>query len=102
RVAEFGSDGAHTYQISPRTKTRWLYGVIPSSYSAIEAQFGHAPGTVSIAAATWNKALKRTGITPFRLQRSQSGKKPTKAKRSSTSAPASTEPVTDRLSTFLA
>ena len=33
---------AGTFEISPRTGTRWLYGLIPSSHSAIEAQFGLA------------------------------------------------------------
>jgi hypothetical protein len=31
------------YDISPRTATTWLYGLIPSSHSAIEAQFASPP-----------------------------------------------------------
>ncbi|MFC7718057.1 DUF5682 family protein [Nonomuraea recticatena] len=53
--------------ITPRTATRWLYGLIPSSHSAIEEQFGLAPGSVSIASATWSKAVKRSGVTPYQL-----------------------------------
>src|SRR6202000_678605 len=33
----------------------------------IEAQFGLAAGSVSIAATTWAKNLRRTGVKPFRL-----------------------------------
>ncbi|WP_424216564.1 hypothetical protein ACN20G_31020 (plasmid) [Streptomyces sp. BI20] len=74
RVAEFGLAGrAGEFTIPPRTATRWQYGLIPSSHAAIEAQFALAPGSVSIAAATWAKALKRTPVRPFRL-----GTKPAK------------------------
>ncbi|MGH3378058.1 MAG: DUF5682 family protein [Actinoallomurus sp.] len=98
-VEQFGIDAdAKPYEISPRTETRWLYGLIPSSHSAIEAQFGLASGSVSIAAATWAKALKHGGVTPFRLK-GQKGA-PKKAGRART--PAAPEPVTDRLSGFLA
>ncbi|MFI6481200.1 hypothetical protein ACIBH1_24935 [Nonomuraea sp. NPDC050663] len=55
------------YEITDRTATRWLYGLIPSSHSAIEQQFGLAGGSVSIAAATWAKALRRGGVKPYRL-----------------------------------
>jgi len=55
------------YEIGPVTDTSWLYGLIPSSHSAIEAQFGLAGGSVSMAQATWSKTLKRTGLRPFRL-----------------------------------
>src|SRR6185312_4715414 len=66
RVAEFGTAaGVPDFDISPRTATKWLYGLIPSSHSAVEAQFGLASGSVSIAAATWQKSIARTGLTPF-------------------------------------
>lgn len=66
-VAEFGVDGTGDFTVSPRTETKWQYGLIPSSHAAIEAQFGLAAGSVSIAATTWAKNLKRTGVTPYRL-----------------------------------
>jgi hypothetical protein len=98
-VEQFGIDtDAKPFEVSPRTTTRWLYGLIPSSHSAIEAQFGLASGSVSIATATWAKALKRSSVTPFRLK-GQKGA-PKKAGRAPT--PATPEPVTDRLSGFLA
>ncbi|GAA2624130.1 DUF5682 family protein [Paractinoplanes durhamensis] len=68
RLAEVGSaDGTPDFEITPRTGTKWLYGLIPSSHSAIEAQFGLAPGSVSIAAATWQKSLTKSRLTPFEL-----------------------------------
>ncbi|MFD1932735.1 MULTISPECIES: DUF5682 family protein [Nonomuraea] len=78
--------------ITPRSETRWLYGLIPSSHSQIESQFGLAPGSVSIASATWDKSVQRTGVTPFQLGSKRKGRaKP----------PAAPQPVTDRLSGFL-
>src|SRR5690606_6127028 len=56
-VAEFGVDSPERWDIPPRTATEWLYGMVPSSFSAIEAQFAHPRGTVSLAAETWKKAL---------------------------------------------
>ncbi|WP_067807758.1 DUF5682 family protein [Actinomadura formosensis] len=99
RVAEFGLHGrAGSFEITPRTATSWQYGLIPSSHSAIEAQFGLAPGSVSIAAATWSKALRRGGLKPFRLSGARTaGKKPARAAK----PPAPPAPVTDRLSGFL-
>ncbi|NUR88607.1 MAG: hypothetical protein HOY71_31340, partial [Nonomuraea sp.] len=76
--------------ISERTATRWQYGLIPSSHSAIEEQFGLASGTVSIAAATWAKALARHRVTPFGL-----GKTVKLPARGSDGA------ITDRLSGYL-
>ncbi|MFI5935127.1 DUF5682 family protein [Actinoplanes sp. NPDC051494] len=68
RVPEAGSDPlAPDLAITPRTGTTWLYGLIPSSHSAIEDQFGLAAGSVSIAAATWKKTLAKTRLTPFVL-----------------------------------
>ncbi|MER7001520.1 DUF5682 family protein [Dactylosporangium sp. NPDC000555] len=100
RVAEFGTgEGVPEFEISPRTATTWLYGLIPSSHSAIEAQFGLASGSVSIAAATWQKAVTRARLTPFQLE-GQKGSR--KRKAVAMAAGAAPEPVADRLSGFLA
>ncbi|MBO2453059.1 hypothetical protein J4573_38615 [Actinomadura barringtoniae] len=104
RVEQFGLDAdlsAAPFEITPRTATRWQYGLIPSSHSAIEAQFGLAPGSVSIAAATWAKAVARDKLTPFQLDGQKGGRK-----RSARKAlkPAGTQPkeeLADRLSGFL-
>ncbi|MFI5841466.1 DUF5682 family protein [Catenuloplanes sp. NPDC051500] len=75
RLPEVGSaPGTPDFAITPRTGTTWLYGLIPSSQSAIEAQFGLAPGSVSIAGATWQKSLTRTGLKPFQLEGQKGGK----------------------------
>ncbi|TDD79671.1 DUF5682 family protein, partial [Actinomadura rubrisoli] len=96
RVEQFGLSSAEPFEITPRTATRWQYGLIPSSHSAIEAQFGLASGSVSIAAATFTKALKRSKVQPFRLEGQQGT-----SKRARAAAPAVEEPATDRLSGFL-
>ncbi|MEO3747942.1 DUF5682 family protein [Plantactinospora sp. B5E13] len=103
-VAEFGSvPGTPDWPISPRTRTRWRYGLIPSSHSAIEAQFGLAAGSVSIAQATWAKAVTRGGVTPYRLAGQQTGRKRAKPKPPRTASGPSAEvaPTGDRLTGFL-
>jgi hypothetical protein len=99
RVAEFGVGGSDTFQISPRTATTWQHGLIPSSHAAIEAQFGLAAGSVSIAATVWAKNVRRTGVQPYRLA-GQAGGRKTKA---ATAAAAAYVPVpaTDKLTGFL-
>ncbi|WP_028183278.1 DUF5682 family protein [Salinispora arenicola] len=102
QVEQFGlASDAPAYEISPRTGTRWRYGLIPSSHSAIETQFGLAPGSVSIAAATWTKALKRSGLVPFRLD-GQRGARARARGRGGRGAAAPATGLTDRLSGFLA
>jgi hypothetical protein len=98
RVAEFGVAGTDDFQISPRTATTWRYGLIPSSHSAIEAQFGLAGGSVSIAASVWSKNVTRTRITPFRL----TGQRGEKKKAKPIAPLPAAEPAGDRLSGFLA
>ncbi|MEU8240365.1 hypothetical protein AB0C07_19155 [Actinoplanes missouriensis] len=99
RVPEAGSEpGTPDFAITERTATTWLYGLIPSSHSAIEAQFGLAPGSVSIAAAAWQKSLLRTRVKPFSLAgQKKSGRK----KAAALPAPAAAGPVTDQLSGYL-
>jgi hypothetical protein len=95
-VAEFGVAGTEDFQISPRTATKWQRGLIPSSHAAIEAQFGLARGSVSIAAAVWAKNVKRTGVKPYRLTGH------TSTNRSGAKAvPVTPAPVSDQLTGFL-
>src|SRR6185437_10316328 len=103
RVEEFGVAGSDTFEISPRTATKWQHGLIPSSHAAIEAQFGLAGGSVSIAATTWVKNVKRTGAQPYRLA-GQVGLLPgTKKTRAKKAAPAPVPAVSaaDKLTGFL-
>ncbi|MEV8448296.1 hypothetical protein [Streptomyces parvus] len=102
RVEEFGVAGSGPFTISPRSATTWQHGLIPSSHAAIEAQFGLASGSVSIAATQWAKNLKRTRVQPYRLAGQDGAKKPRATKKA---APAVTAPppeaAEDRLSGFL-
>ncbi|MGW5466793.1 hypothetical protein [Streptomyces chartreusis] len=102
RVEEFGVHGSSdTFAISPRTATTWQYGLIPSSHAAIEAQFGLAAGSVSIAATEWAKSLKRTRVKPFRLEGQAGTKKPGK-KTAAALAPAPQSTVAaEKLTGFL-
>ncbi|WP_237755137.1 DUF5682 family protein [Nocardia nova] len=97
-VEEFGVDSQVTFEISPRSATTWHYGLIPSSHSAIEAQFGLAGGAVSIAAATWAKGLRRGKLQSFQLAGQQGTKK--RAKKPLLPVTPETD-VSDRLSGFL-
>ncbi|MEV7177424.1 hypothetical protein [Kitasatospora sp. NPDC093679] len=100
RVAEFGVDGSDGFAIPPRSATRWQHGLIPSSHTAIEAQFGLAAGSVSIAAAVWAKNLKRTGVRPYRLAGQAGGAKGTD-RAAAAPVPAVGPAPSDRLSGFL-
>ncbi|MCO4698153.1 hypothetical protein LRR80_04226 [Streptomyces sp. RO-S4] len=102
RVEEFGVHGRlGAFTISPRTATTWQYGLIPSSHAAIETQFGLAAGSVSIAAAQWQKSLQRTKVRPYRLE-GQAGARKSRAKKALPAAASAAEaPATDRLSGFL-
>ncbi|MFE3200475.1 DUF5682 family protein [Embleya sp. NPDC059237] len=110
RVEEFGVHGADTFEITPRTATTWQHGLIPSSHAAIEAQFGLAAGSVTIAASVWAKNLTRSGVKPFRLT-GQAGarKKSTKpakraaavASQGSSASPDPSALPADKLSGFL-
>ncbi|MER5433705.1 hypothetical protein [Streptomyces sp. NPDC002588] len=100
RVAEFGVHGSDTFTISPPSGTKWRHGLIPSSHAAIEAQFGLAAGSVSIAATEWAKNLKRTRVRPFRLAgQAGAGTKPRKTLP--VAAPVPVAPPADRLTGFL-
>ncbi|MEV0321529.1 hypothetical protein ACIBKX_16125 [Streptomyces sp. NPDC050658] len=104
RVAEFGVDGTDTFEISPRSATKWQHGLIPSSHAAIEAQFGLAAGSVSIAATVWAKNLRRTRVEPFRLA-GQAGTKKSRAKKTAAAQPPvptiEQDAPTDKLTGFL-
>ncbi len=89
-VAEFGVESAAMWDILPQTDTVWLYGLLPSSYNAIERQFGHPPGAVTLAEARWHKALKHRGAKAFSL----ASKSKAKAKKTTKVAkPAKSKPV---------
>lgn len=105
RVEEFGVEGAATFEISPPSASVWQHGLIPSSHSAIEAQFGLTAGSVSIAATQWAKNLKRTRVQPFRLEGQVGAKKPAKTAKAAVSltpvVPGVADVASDKLSGFL-
>ncbi|WP_394361976.1 hypothetical protein [Amycolatopsis sp. SB7-3] len=102
RVAEFGVEGTDGFVISPRSESTWQYGLIPSSHASIEAQFGLAGGSVSIAATEWAKNLKRTKVKQFQLEGQVGGPKRKKAAElpAPTPDPVAVDP-SDQLSGFL-
>ena len=69
-IPEFGSAGA-AWTIPPRTDTRWFYGVVPSSYAAIERQFSQPAGEISIAQSMWDKGLSALGVRPFKIEKEE-------------------------------
>jgi hypothetical protein len=64
-VKEFGIENDNIIKIPKATDTKWLYGIIPSSFSAIENQFALASGSTVIAESTWKKSLKKTNLKSF-------------------------------------
>lgn len=101
RVAEFGVQGADGFEIGPRSATKWQHGLIPSSHAAIEAQFGLAAGSVSIAATLWAKNVRRTRVEPYRLAGQAGAKKSTAKKSAAAAAPVPAVPPSDKLTGFL-
>src|SRR5690606_18391593 len=67
-VPEFGTHTPALWDdMPPASDTPWLYGVIPSSFAAIEYQFSHPAGTVSLAESTWQKSMQASKLVPFTL-----------------------------------
>lgn len=76
-VPEFGVGAALDFVDDPPTETVYHHGLVPSSFSAIEDQFGYVRGAVSLAAGRWKKACSTWGITPFSLpKKGKKGKRP--------------------------
>ena len=73
-VPEWGIDNPARFDIPPRTATSWSYGLIPSSFAAIELQFGHARGAVSLAEGRWRKAVTTWKLDTFRLGKGKARK----------------------------
>lgn len=93
-VPEFGTQTDRIWEdLPPLSETQWLFGLIPSSFVAIEYQFGHPAGTVSLAESTWQKSLRAAQLSPFTL-----GKKPTKRKANPKTQP---PPTSSALVNFL-
>jgi hypothetical protein len=74
-VEAFGTVDHVPWEIPERSPTRWRYGLIPSSFGAIEAQFDQPRGSGSLARATWTETVRRWKLQPFVL-----GKQPKRIK----------------------
>ncbi|BDD13004.1 hypothetical protein FUAX_54360 (plasmid) [Fulvitalea axinellae] len=85
-VEEFGVNSAAEYTIGERSKTQWLYGLIPSSYFAIEHQFGLPSGTMSLAEANWKKSLTKEKLKSFKLGKKKKSLKLPKASATTSTA----------------
>jgi hypothetical protein len=68
-IPEFGMESKVTYSIPEKSKSKWLYGIIPSSYFGIEYQFGLPSGTIALAEQNWKKYLKKQKIKAFSLEK---------------------------------
>ncbi|MDM8524937.1 DUF5682 family protein [Desulfococcaceae bacterium HSG8] len=75
-VEEFGLDNDKMWDIPGPTGTEWIYGIIPSSFAAIEHQFASPAGTVSMAEETWKKSLTAGKLRPFKLENTKKKRKP--------------------------
>lgn len=79
-VPEYGIANPLQAEIPEASQTTWLYGIIPSSYTAIEYQFHLPAGTISLAESAWSKSLKLAKLSPFSLSKPDKSKS-TKAKQ---------------------
>ena len=96
-VPEFGTQTDAQWEIPKQTPTKWLYGLIPSSYLAIEHQFHHPAGTVALAESTWEKGIAALGVKPWKLSQPSKSKTPVVTKGKS--KPATMQPVSSTLGT---
>lgn len=93
---------AASWSIPLRTDTQWHYGIVPSSYAAIEYQFGLPAGEIAIAQSMWEKALKAQKRKAFKIEApKQKGKKAAqRTQPSSANTTTSTAPTTDDVAGF--
>ena len=80
-IPEFGAEAEIEWTITPRTKTSWFYGLVPSSYAAIEHQFSLPAGEIALARSTWEKALAALKLKPFKIQTPAATATPSKKKK---------------------
>jgi hypothetical protein len=93
-IPEFGARGGSDWKIPPRTDSRWFYGIVPSSYTAIEHQFDMPAGEISIAQSMWEKGLASLELTPYRItpEKPATTGKPT-VRKPAAAKPAAPEPA---------
>ncbi|HRI07096.1 MAG TPA: DUF5682 family protein, partial [Nannocystaceae bacterium] len=74
-IEEFGTRTDKEWAVTPRTPTQWFYGIVPSSYAAIEHQFALPAGEIAIAQSMWEKALKASELQPFKVESAEKAEK---------------------------
>lgn len=89
-VEEFGCETGLWAELPAPSGTKWSYGLIPSSFAAIERQFHHPPGTLSLAEGSWEKAVKALSLVPFSLKAAPKAAAPAKAAKASKKGKAAT------------
>ena len=93
-VPEFGTHSPAVWDIPKATPTKWLYGLIPSSYIAIEHQFHHPAGTVALSETTWEKGIAALSVKPWKLSKKASSPATSSGKASKAkAAPAVSAPA---------
>ncbi|EYF08761.1 DUF5682 family protein [Chondromyces apiculatus] len=95
-IPEFGVNATTEWEVPPRTKTAWLYGVVPSSYAAIEHQFGLPSGEIAIARQTWEKGHKAIGVEPFLIKAPSKHLAPTRPTKKTAATAAATPATTSK------
>lgn len=86
-IPEFGCKGT-AWTIPPKTPTQWFYGLVPSSYAAIERQFSLPAGEISIAQSMWDKGLQALDLKPYKIVevKAEGEAKPTVRKKAAPAA----------------
>jgi hypothetical protein len=73
-VEEYGAKSPARWEIPPRSDTAWMYGLLPSSYRAIDWQFKFPPGTVTLSEAHWDKSKRALNLKPFTMGKGSKNK----------------------------
>ena len=82
-IRSAGSQTAVAEPVPPAAgNTAWQYGIIPASFSGVDAQFGLPTGTTWMAEQAWQRAMQQQGVKSFTF-----GKASGRAAKSKASAP---------------
>ncbi|HSH04885.1 MAG TPA: DUF5682 family protein [Anaerolineae bacterium] len=82
------------------TPTKWHYGLIPSSFAAIEYQFNQPPGSSTMTHRHWQKTRQALKLKPFTLTK-KSRRQPTTPKPTNKTDTTPPPTTTDSLTPFL-
>jgi hypothetical protein len=74
-VEEGSTSNEKVWDIPAKSKSSWLFGMIPSSYVAIEAQYGQAAGSLCLAEKNWRTALSAFSLKSYQFKKAPSKKR---------------------------